>query len=181
MNALIGIGIAAVIMFGIGKLINYFVFDDEWDRHQVQTNTVLAFDRFKILYNADPENWSLSSGTTCINPIYENKGKKYVVKMASKKDYKRFKKWVKETQKEGLAPGEMASSMELTRLIQEVANERAEKAREEITKQYEEIVQRVESAAKQTGGMVLRSGDVAVRIGPDDVTIKPRGKKKKES
>ena len=110
--------------------------------------TYMRFDTWKTLHNADPDNWYLFK-TGYAEPYWipaykipsktRDCGWQYrYIKFLNARDYRKFKRYIKQRLKKGEDTENTKELTELTEIVRERANERLKKAQEETAKALEE-------------------------------------------
>lgn len=114
-----------------------------------EEETFLTFYKWKIFYEADPVNWFCLNATGCTKwwskhvdvyfPVYhKSNGKKQYIKFLTKRDYKKYLKYIKNLFNTGENYSNAQEIMELATEIRKRAEERTITAQQETQKLYDE-------------------------------------------
>lgn len=114
--------------------------------------TFLTFNRWKVFYEADPDNWKFYHDDYSFNrndniyfPYYfyvENGGNSYrLIKFPTKREYKKFYKFYRKSIEHNLDGRENQQEiLELAQIIGEKAKIRTEEAQRELTEGYKNLL-----------------------------------------
>ena len=124
-----------------------------FDNLTSKNTTWLSFDKWLTFYNADTENWEIynhlayyksnnyylpaykkEEGSDYDDPVYQ------YIKFLTRKDYRKFKRFVKRMKKRGEDLENTNEILELAEIIGNRATLRLEAAQEEINKQYNNML-----------------------------------------
>lgn len=123
---------------------------------KAEEETFLTFDKWRIFYEADPANWFHVEGQGCTDwsnyvdvyfPVYhKSNGKKQYIKFLTKRDYKKYLKYVKNLFNTGENYSNVQEVIELATEIRQRAEERTIAAQQETQKLYDEYKATLEKA-----------------------------------
>lgn len=121
-----------------------------------EEETFLTFDKWKIFYEADPVNWFYIKTTGCTSwskhvdvyfPVYhKSNGKKQYIKFLTKRDYKKYLRYIKNLFNTGENYSNLQEVMELATEIRKRAEEHTIAAQQETQKLYDEYKVALEKA-----------------------------------
>lgn len=122
-----------------------------------EEETFLTFDKWKIFYEADPVNWFYikTTGSTSWSkyvdvyfPVYhKSNGKKQYIKFLTKRDYKKYLKYIKNLFNTGENYSNLQEVMELATEISKRAEEHTIAAQQETQKLYDKYKVALEKAS----------------------------------
>ena len=124
--------------------------------------TFLTFNRWKVFYEADPDNWKFHHDTYTFNkneniyfPYYlyiEDGGNKYkLIKFPTKREYKKFYRFYKKNIEHNLDGRENQQEiLELAKIIGQRATIRAEETQKKLQEDYKDYYKIVERCNKNT-------------------------------
>lgn len=128
-------------------------FEDTYGRvFENKDITFLTFNKWKVLYEADPDNWkfhyddySFNKNDNIYFPYYlyvENGGNSYrLIKFPSKREYKKFYRFYKKNIKDNLNGRENQKEiLELTEVIGKRAEEKVKETTKKLNDSYREML-----------------------------------------
>lgn len=124
--------------------------------------TFLSFDKWVVFYEADPENWEnvvnsnytyIDTGTYWLPRYYsKQKRKSFYIKFLTRKDYRKYIKFMKHLSASGEDIENTKETMELAQIIGERSRLRLEAAQREAQKAYDEHLDLIQKITKRMDG-----------------------------
>jgi hypothetical protein len=136
--------------------------------------TFLTFNKWKVFYEADPDNWKFHHDDYAFNrndciyfPYYiyvENGGNSYrLIKFPTKREYKKFYRFYRKSIEHNLDGRENQQEiLELAQIIGEKAKIRTEEAQRELTEGYKNLL-----------SMTCNSDDIQTYFAGKDLQLTP--------
>ena len=138
-----------------------------------ENTTWLSFDKWRTFYNADIDNWEIYNHKSYYGnedyylPAYKKAERKndypiyQYIKFLTRRDYRKFKRFVKKMMKHGEDVENTKEILELADVIGSRATLRLEAAQEEVNKRYRLML---EQQTKATQNLIGNDGETPICI-----------------